>query len=88
MNTETAEDFESTTVLNFSDAEGAHQFLTLNLSGTVLAPLQAGDSDQDLDFDQLDLLPVLLANKYLTGIYPRTILEVKTGYQTRRPLSI
>ena len=30
-------------------------------------PLQAGDADQDLDFDQLDLVRVLEARKYLTG---------------------
>ena len=29
--------------------------------------LQAGDSDQDLDFDQLDLVQVQVANKYLSG---------------------
>ena len=32
-----------------------------------LVPLQAGDSDQDLDFDQLDLVQVQVAAKYLTG---------------------
>ena len=30
--------------------------------------LQAGDSDQDLDFDQLDLVKVQIAAKYLTGV--------------------
>ena len=29
--------------------------------------LRAGDADQDLDFDQLDLVRVLIAAKYLTG---------------------
>jgi hypothetical protein len=29
--------------------------------------LQAGDADQDLDFDQQDLVQVLIAAKYLTG---------------------
>ena len=29
--------------------------------------LQAGDADQDLDFDQLDLVKVQIAGKYLTG---------------------
>jgi hypothetical protein len=29
--------------------------------------LQAGDADQDFDFDQLDLVQVLTAGKYLTG---------------------
>ena len=32
--------------------------------GTVL---RAGDADQDLDFDQLDLVQVQVAAKYLTG---------------------
>ena len=43
------------------------------LSGYVLSlvagdqtPLQAGDADQDLDFDQLDLVQVQIAAKYLT----------------------
>jgi hypothetical protein len=31
------------------------------------ANLQAGDADQDLDFDQLDLVHVQIAAKYLTG---------------------
>ena len=31
------------------------------------AALQAGDADQDLDFDQLDLVRVQFAGKYLTG---------------------
>ena len=31
------------------------------------AQLQAGDADQDLDFDQLDLVKVQIAGKYLTG---------------------
>ncbi len=30
-------------------------------------PLQAGDADEDLDFDQLDLVRVQVAAKYLTG---------------------
>ena len=29
--------------------------------------LQAGDADMDLDFDQLDLVQVQIAAKYLTG---------------------
>ena len=34
----------------------------------VLDPhLQAGDADQDFDFDQLDLVQVQVAGKYLTG---------------------
>jgi hypothetical protein len=34
---------------------------------TVSAPLQAGDADQDFDFDQLDLVKVQVESKYLTG---------------------
>jgi hypothetical protein len=37
-----------------------------NLGGGV-ARLQAGDADQDLDFDQLDLVKVQIAAKYLAG---------------------
>ena len=33
----------------------------------LATPLQAGDSDQDFDFDQLDLVQVQIAAKYLTG---------------------
>ena len=33
----------------------------------IIVPLRAGDSDQDLDFDQLDLIKVQQAGKYLTG---------------------
>jgi hypothetical protein len=30
-------------------------------------PLQVGDADQDYDFDQLDIVQVQVAGKYLTG---------------------
>jgi hypothetical protein len=30
-------------------------------------PIQAGDADQDMDFDQMDLVKVQVAGKYLTG---------------------
>ena len=33
----------------------------------VAPPLKPGDADQDLDFDQLDLVRVQIAGKYLTG---------------------
>ena len=39
-------------------------------SATVVGPpppVRAGDADQDLDFDQLDIVQVLQAAKYLTG---------------------
>jgi hypothetical protein len=35
--------------------------------GEPLPFLQAGDADQDFDFDQLDLIKVQVAAKYLTG---------------------
>jgi hypothetical protein len=44
------------------------QFLFQNPGQTVGAVrLQAGDADMDLDFDQLDLVQVQIAVKYLTG---------------------
>ena len=39
----------------------------LRLNG-IVSQLQAGDADQDLDFDQLDLGAVQVAAKYLTGV--------------------
>ena len=44
--------------------------LAVMLTGTAISTgpvLQAGDADQDLDFDQLDLVQVQIAAKYLTG---------------------
>ena len=35
----------------------------------IHAPLQAGDADQDLDFDQFDLIKVQQAGKYLSGTH-------------------
>jgi hypothetical protein len=45
------------------------QIATLDLRVEVLdtVPLQAGDANQDLSFDQLDLVAVGVAAKYLTG---------------------
>jgi hypothetical protein len=40
---------------------------TVSGGGQVKPPLRAGDADQDLDFDQLDLVRVQIAAKYLTG---------------------
>ena len=37
------------------------------VTGSSTPMLQAGDADQDLDFDQLDLVKVQIAAKYLTG---------------------
>ena len=41
--------------------------LQLTAGGPQPTALQAGDADQDLDFDQLDLVKVQIAAKYLTG---------------------
>ena len=42
-------------------------FLEVTVTGGVGPPLQAGDADMDLDFDQLDLVKVQIAAKYLSG---------------------
>ena len=42
-------------------------FDNLVIREPVEAGLQAGDADQDLDFDQLDLVQVQISAKYLTG---------------------
>ncbi len=39
----------------------------LGIGGDITPKLQAGDADQDFDFDQLDLVQVQIAAKYLTG---------------------
>ena len=57
---------------NFLGGEDDLAPARLALSGTIIIDpvgpsLQAGDSDQDLDFDQLDLVQVQIAAKYLTG---------------------
>ena len=49
---------------------GIGEWLLANLTsdlGNGAPRLQAGDADQDLDFDQLDLVKVQIAAKYLTG---------------------
>ena len=55
-------------------AEGTTELFSLGVSAgsmdlriLVDVPLQAGDADQDFDFDQLDLVRVQLAGDYLTG---------------------
>ena len=47
--------------------DGTQTPLTLAGIGIPAMALQAGDADQDLDFDQLDLVKVQIAAKYLTG---------------------
>ena len=53
----------------WNEALTAEQIQDIMVSGVVGGPprLQAGDADQDLDFDQLDLVKVQVAAKYLTG---------------------
>ena len=55
--------------INFrlSDRDFRLSDIRLQSLATVAAELQAGDADQDLDFDQLDLVRVLTAAKYLTA---------------------
>ena len=47
--------------------EAAINFGITGARGELAPQLQAGDADQDLDFDQLDLVRVQIAGKYLTG---------------------
>jgi hypothetical protein len=47
--------------------KNAMNFGVSNFEGGAPGRLQAGDADQDLDFDQLDLVRVQIANKYLSG---------------------
>ena len=54
-------------VTSFENATNPVPQLTLVFSGAAKPLLQAGDADQDLDFDQLDLVQVQIASKYLTG---------------------
>lgn len=45
----------------------AGEILYLFSGATLPVPLRPGDADQDLDFDQLDLVQVQIAAKYLSG---------------------
>ncbi len=53
------------TAPGYPDNNGHISALTLERSSSKA--LQAGDADQDLDFDQLDLVRVQVAGKYLSG---------------------
>ena len=54
--------------LDYFDDESLHPTLNITFaSGGGSPALQPGDADQDLDFDQLDLVKVQVAAKYLTG---------------------
>jgi hypothetical protein len=46
---------------------GINNVHSADVNPTAAVKLQAGDADQDLDFDQLDLVKVQIAAKYLTG---------------------
>ena len=48
------------------DIAGNFDLWQVRIIGEV-TPLQAGDAEQDLDFDQMDLVQVQTAAKYLTG---------------------
>lgn len=52
----------------YLDDESLHPVLNITFGAGQGGPqLQAGDADQDLDFDQIDLVAVQVAAKYLTG---------------------
>jgi hypothetical protein len=51
----------------FTDANNERVGIDNIVIGGGATLLQAGDADQDLDFDQLDLVQVQIAAKYLTG---------------------
>ena len=56
--------------INRRSSDGDFLLSQIRLSGLVPATeprLEAGDADQDLDFDQLDLVQVQVAAKYLSG---------------------
>ena len=50
-----------------ADGSDATTFWVLIGANTVAKALEAGDADMDLKFDQLDLVKVQIAAKYLTG---------------------
>ena len=54
-------------ITSFENTRNPVPTLTLSFSGDRTPVLQAGDADQDLDFDQLDLVQVQVGAKYLTG---------------------
>ena len=60
---------DRTDLWNVSEAFPSVELSTETVSGggEVKPDLWAGDADQDLDFDQLDLVKVQIAAKYLTG---------------------
>ena len=52
----------------FADGwDGSTWHMEIVQTGAGAPALQAGDSDQDLDFDQIDLVQVQIAGKYLSG---------------------
>jgi hypothetical protein len=59
------EGLDGATDVGVSIFDGAVNY-ALGISGGVVA-LQAGDADMDCDFDQIDLVQVQVAAKYLTG---------------------
>lgn len=61
-----AEPTVAATYAGFSNNTSAGPTLRLTADAGVPVALQAGDADQDLDFDQFDLIQVQVANKYLS----------------------
>ena len=60
----------SHSALSDDQVESIAEWMAENPNGTsggVAPRLMAGDADQDLDFDQLDLVRVQVAAKYLSG---------------------
>jgi hypothetical protein len=53
--------------LFISDASMGRVYRASPSDFDILAPLQAGDADRDLDFDQFDLIQVARSDKYLSG---------------------
>jgi len=69
-------EIENPIVLGCHPRFGCPSYLQMQVvSADTLAGLQAGDADQDLDFDQLDLVQVQVAAKYLTGQAANWILS-------------
>jgi hypothetical protein len=56
-----------TVSLGFNYVGGSLSNAIFPLEGDFVVRLKPGDADQDLDFDQLDLVKVQIASKYLTG---------------------
>ena len=54
-------------LISYEAGDGNDVALFTAIGDGAITELQAGDADQDFDFDQLDLVKVQIASKYLTG---------------------